>query len=315
MNAMSEIQFEQTPYKGLPWKRTSPDGAQAFARSEVTGLSYYLDFSNPERVTVHLYLCGDARPEPCEADQLRQRIGSFFVNRQLAMLAAERHDWSLQVETEALRQRELVFVGSDLIRSLVATLRNEGETDGDPDELFDLLSNDYVCPDGRSFRRAASYFEARKSALKQNANGSWAITFLADADVMPLWLSQAPLNMPCVLGAAPIREAQSEETEWHERAMHALRRAHALPEDGTFQEWLSQRYDKWGLIATATRKDSAEVCKATLETMKRLCGFASRRELTTSRDAVAALEKIDQEFYLDMARASGFVPHRRSSTT
>lgn len=312
MNAMSEIQFEQTAYKGLPWKRTSQDSEQAFARSEITGLTYYLDFSNPEHVTVHFYLCGDNRPDPEDAAQLRQRIGSFFVNRQLAMLAAERHDWSLQVESEALRQRELVFVGSDRTRSLVATLRSEGEADGDPEELFDLLSNDYVCPDGRSFRRAASYFAAKKSALKQNANGSWTISFLADADAMPLWLSQAPLNLPCILGAAPVREAHPEDAEWQERAMHALRRAHALPDDGTFQEWLSQRYDKWGLIATASQKDSAEVSKAALETIKRLCGFASRRELTTNRDAVAALEKLDQEFYLDMARASGFVPFRRS---
>lgn len=303
---MNSLHFEQVPYNGMIWRRPDPDIAHAVARSAKTTLSYLLDFTSPEKVYAYVFLCGDDTPDPSNASHLRQQLGTYFINTSLAALVAERHDWSFQTEQAAADEKELIFIGSSKIRPLAEVLRQKGEQDGDPDALFDLLSDDYVCPDGRNFRRVASYFQAKKSGLKQNSNGSYTISFIAEAADIPRWLSEAPLSSPCVLGAAEVTIPSGPEQEWNERASQAFRRAHAMPDDPAFQEWLGQHYDRHGLIATARTSDSDAVAKAVLETLKRICGFATRRQLMTDRDAVEKVEKIDREFYLDMSRAANF---------
>ena len=73
-------------------------------------------------------------------------------------------------------------------------------------------------------------------------------------------------------------------------------------QDNAFHAWLSQKYDRWGLIASAMLQTSEEVEIAVSETLRRMIGCTSRRDLATNRDAVLRLEKIDREFYLDLSR-------------
>ena len=68
---------------------------------------------------------------------------------------------------------------------------------------------------------------------------------------------------------------------------------------------MQKRYDRWALIRTAMSQTTTEVEAAVAETLRRVIGCPSRRELLTNRDAIMRLEKIDREFYLDLSRGFG----------
>jgi hypothetical protein len=73
-----------------------------------------------------------------------------------------------------------------------------------------------------------------------------------------------------------------------------------------FQNWMLNRYDRWKLIASAVANGtSGDVEEATGETLRRLLGTPSRRTLMRDRDAIAKLEQLDREFYLDLSRGHG----------
>ncbi len=101
----------------------------------------------------------------------------------------------------------------------------------------------------------------------------------------------------------------SNSDDWKERAAQALRRSFALVQDNNFHGWMAQKYDRWGLISTALMQTSEEVERAVSETLRRIIGCPSRRDLATNRDAVHRLEKLDREFYLDCSRGfTGALP-------
>jgi hypothetical protein len=49
-------------------------------------------------------------------------------------------------------------------------------------------------------------------------------------------------------------------------------------------------------------KTTDDVEESVAETLRRIIGCPTRRELATNRDAISRIEKIDREFYLDMSR-------------
>ena len=146
----------------------------------------------------------------------------------------------------------------------------------------------------------ASFFQATKTGLKQERNGTFTATMAIDACDLPIWLLQCQPGTRMAIGVADLGAA--DEDEWAKRASDALKRSFVLPQDNTFHGWMAQRYDRWQLIATAMQKTSEEVEIAVSDTLRRLIGCPSRRDLATNRDAIMRLERIDREFYLDMSR-------------
>ncbi len=275
---------EPVAYEGLSWNR----GKRALcgARSDFTPHIYTVQAAAEEMLAFAGF----------EGQEGKLRLGRFR-DLELAMLACERHDFeyfAAQVESDDLVP---FFQGSKRTQNVAKVLQEAAPGE----DLADLLSDAPRLPSGRPFHRAASFFEARKEALKQNSDGSWTIPLVIKAREIPNWLRDAPKGTQLSLGAVALTEGTPEEDlRWQERHRDAFTRAHLLPQDSSFQEWLAQRYDHWGLLRTALAKDSDSLNDATLETLKRLLGVPSRRDLQTDRDAVNRLEDLDRQFYQDM---------------
>lgn len=286
-----DLQAARPIYGGLDWKQSRSNGALWQAPSETTPLTYVT-----EEIEDGHWIARQGFPDAPGRPNIE--IGRF-ASMVIAMTACERHDfrfWSSEAERSGL---EPVFMGSpdhvsDFISNLAAHER---------DDLLDMISGGYELPDGRNFAHTASFFEARKSGLKQERSGDYTATFTISAVDVPMWLMQTPPGTRVVAGMVEL--GQDDADEWKERAVSALKRSFALAQDNSFHAWMAQKYDRWGIIASAMMQTSEEVEKAVSETLRRLIGCPTRRDLATNRDAVLRLEKIDREFYLDMSR--GFI--------
>lgn len=299
------MNIENEIYSGLKWKTNKEGTGNIFAFSKTTPTIYYIEYTNPDQIIAYSTLPREDE-DPTNAPKLKVGI---FRDIELAILACEWHDFQYASSDAEQSGKELIFKGSESIETLTNTLMEESDLDGDVYQLIDLLVDDHICPNGRPFRRAASYFPGIKTGNKQNSDGSWTISIKVPPKEMPIWISEASLNTSMVFGAVPIDE-EVQEDSWQTRCGEAFTRSHALPRDVTFQEWLLTHYDKWNLISEASKQDSDAVVNATLETLKRLIGISSRKDLRTNRDAVDKLEKIDREYYRDMARGFGiYVPN------
>lgn len=279
-------------YTGLRWKGFERDSKrQWIARSETTPITYQAAPTSDGRWAArHGFRDAPGRPFV--------EIG-LFAEQAIAMTACERHDfrfWSTSAERAGIT---CVFMGSpDHVSPFVEALASH-----EKDDILDMISGGYALPDGRNFTQSASFFTAVKTGLKQERNGQFTATLSIDAQDLPLWLLQVTPGARMAVGVVDLAVQDSEE--WTERAAHALRRSFALAQDNTFHGWMAQKYDRWGLVGSAMQQTSAEVEEAVSETLRRLIGCPSRRELASNRDAILRLEKIDREFYLDMSR--GFV--------
>jgi len=293
-------------YHGLEWTTDDAAPGRTRARSRCSPGGYEVDWRAEGAVTAWSILPAREKGAPAP----RVRVG-LFKDADLAVLACEWHDFRHARSAGEQDGVELSFVGSDSIARLAADLTAEAGREGDEEAfgLIDLLVEDHVCPNGRPFRRAASYFEGRKASLKQNsdASGSYALTFSVSARDLPLWLAEAPVGTKAVLGAVALA-GPDELDAAARRAAEAFTRSHVLPADPCFQEWLAARYDRWGLLSSAVQNDSDAVAAATLETVKRLLGIARRRDLHLDRDAVDRLHRLDAEYYKDMSRGHGIRP-------
>ena len=296
---------ETETYRGLSWIR-DPDGPDRLvANSTLAPVRYAVDYGDPERIC-SLVEFGDAQPEDPAGWRPGLRLGTVG-DLELAILTAERYDYEIARGRAAAAGMPIQFRGSDRVQALVSAFGAE------EDGALGLLPGDHICPNGRPFSRMASYLQAKKSANKQNADGSYALTLTVPAREMPVWLAESPMGMQLVLGAVGLGGEDEEDQSWSRRGLDAFKRSHTLPDEPEFQEWMASRYDRWGLIAGAMEKDSEAVATATNETLKRLLGIPSRRDLRTNRDAVDRLERLDREYYRDLARGFGtYVPPDRA---
>jgi hypothetical protein len=293
----------QELYEGLDWSTDPRRPGTTAARSRATPAGYLVDASGEVSVEARTFLPGREKgAAPADVS-----IGSFD-SLELAMLACEWHDFRYARAAAKTGGTKLVFVGSEKTATIAAELAAESAKDGELEDpgLIDMLVQDRICPNGRPFRRLASYLEAKKTAFKQNSDsgGTWTLSLSIDRGETPLWLSEAAIGSRVLLGAVPIG-GPDEEDAWTKRGGEAFTRAHVLPSDPHFQQWLGSRYDRWGLVASSLSRDSDEIEIAVLETLKRLCGIARRRDLKIDRDAVVRLEKLDREYYRDMSAGFG----------
>lgn len=279
-------------YLGLDWIK----GKQALlgARSQTTPHLYTLHAAGEEIIAY----VGFYDPQTGDAHPARIRLGRFR-DLGLAQIACERHDFLYVRAAAESQNQEAIFIGSDATRTIAAEI----ERAAPGENLADLLIDMPRSPSGAPFHRVASFFEARKETLKQGADGSWIVPLVVRAQEIPGWLRDAPKGTRLTIAAMRMAEGNpNEEAAWAERHRAAFTRGYLLPQDPLFQEWLGQRYDYWGLIAAAETKNSDAVLLAVQETLKRLIGVPSRRDLQTNRDAVCRLEEIDREFYTDLSR-------------
>lgn len=276
-------------YTGMEWRPHGSGKAQQWvARSAATPSSYIVQKTDDERwVARQGFRDSPGRPHI--------EIG-MFPNMVIAMTAAERHDFGFWSSVSERSGQTCIFMGSpehvsDFIENLAEHER---------EDILDMIAGGYQLPDGSSFMQSASFFQALKTGLKQEKNGSYTATLSIDQADLPMWLIQTKPGTRMVVGVAAIAEDDAEE--WSKRAKDALKRSFALPLDNTFHGWFMARYDRWSLISSAMQQTSEEVEKAVEETLRRLIGCPSRRDLAFNRDAIMRLERIDREYYLDMAR-------------
>ena len=281
-------------YTGMRWSAARTSKSTWRAQSQTTPITYLA-----EEIEDGQWVARQGFPD--SAGRPNIEIGRF-VSLVIAMTACERHDYRFWKSGADRAGLEPVFMGSpDRVSDFILSL-----ADYEREDLLDMISGDYALPDGRDFNTSASFFAARKTGLKQERNGDYTATFAIRPSDLPMWLLQATPGTNVIAGIA--ESGTPEEDDWQVRAASALKRSFALAQDNAFHSWISQKYDKWGLIASALQQTSDEVEEAVSETLRRLMGCPSRRDLVTNRDAVMRLEKIDREFYLDMSRASGFNP-------
>jgi hypothetical protein len=275
-------------YLGMAWQQSrSKEGAWR-AGSDVTPITYLVEEIDDGQWTARQGFTQTAGRPNIE-------IGRF-ASMVIAMTACERHDFRFWASASERAGKDPVFMGSpdrvsDFVGGLAAYER---------DDLLDMIAGGYSLADGRSFTESASFFEARKTGLKQERSGDFTATLSIKAVDVPMWLIQVAPGAGLV--AAIAESPQERDAEWDDRAAHALRRSFALVQDNAFHAWVSQKYDHWGLVATALQQTSEEVEEAVSETLRRLIGCPSRRDLATNKDAVLRLEKIDREFYLDLSK-------------
>lgn len=288
----ADPQAQRPLYTGLDWTQSRSNRNLWKAGSETTPITYVA-----EEIDDGQWAARQGFPD--SAGRPNIEIGRF-TSMVVAMTACERHDfrfWSTSMTRAGLTP---VFLGSpDHVSDFVGAL-----ADHEREDLLDMIAGGYALPDGRNFTHCASFFSARKTGLKQERSGDFTATFAIPAFDVPMWLMQTAPGTQVTVGIAE-SETPSDGDEWQDRAAFALKRSFALVQDNDFHDWMAQKYDRWGLIATAITQTSEEVEGAVSETLRRLIGCPSRRDLATNRDAVQRLEKIDREFYLDLSRASG----------
>lgn len=283
---------ERPVYRGLNWTSNGKPPGLWIAESEATPITYVA-----EQIEEGLWSAREGFPAVPGRPYVE--IGRY-PDRIVAQTACERRDfafWSAQARRAGL---DPVFMGSpDHVSDFISSL-----ADHERDDLLDMISGGYVLPEGTNFLHAASFFAASKNGLKQERNGNYTLALTIAPQDLPLWLMQVSPGANLVCGMTALSEKTDED--WAERATQALKRSFALARDSDFHAWLGAKYDRWGLVASAMRYTSEEVEEAVAETLRRLIGCPSRRDLATNRDAIMRLEKIDREFYLDLSR--GFAP-------
>lgn len=289
-----DAQAERPIYIGLSWSQSRSNASLWKSVSETTPTTYVAEeIEDGQWVARQGFPAAPGRPNI--------EIGRF-ASMIIAMTACERHDYRFWASSSERAGLSTVFMGSpDHVSDFVGSL-----PEYEKDDLLDMIAGQYMLPDGRSFTESASFFPAVKSGLKQERNGNFTATLSIPAADLPMWLMQTPPGSPMIIGVSAI-DAEAED-EWAARSAFALRRSFALVQDNAFHAWMSQKYDRWGLIQTAVQQTSEEVETAVSETLRRIIGCPSRRDLATNRDAVMRLEKIDREFYLDLSRGIGMTP-------
>lgn len=278
-------------YTGMNWSRSRGKSNIWKARSQTTPIVYMAEYLGDNQWAAR-------QGFPDSAGRPNMEIGRF-ASVEIAKTACERHDFRFWTSSSDRAGLETVFLGSpDHVGEFVSALNNH-----ERDDLLDMISGSYALEDGRDFSDTASFFGAKKTGLKQERNGDYTATLSIPAVDVPMWLMQTPPGTSVIIGVA--ENERSSGTDWSERAASALRRSFALARDNDFHIWIAHKYDRWGLIKTAIQHDSEAVENAVSETLRRLIGCSSRRDLATNRDAIQKIEKIDREFYLDLSRASG----------
>ncbi|MFZ3584616.1 hypothetical protein ACOI1H_21005 [Loktanella sp. DJP18] len=276
-------------YAGMPWSAFgSGVKKQWVAKSECTPISYIVQEIEDGRWTArHGFREAPGRPHV--------DIGAF-ASMVIAMTACERHDYRFWASVSERAGLSCIFMGSpDHVSDFISNLAEH-----DKDDLLDMISGGYELPSGANFMESASFFQAVKTGLKQERNGSFTATIAIDAADLPIWLFQSQPGTKMAIGVADL--GNDDADEWAKRASDALKRSFVLPQDNAFHGWIAQRYDRWGIIASAMQQTSEEVEVAVSETLRRLIGCPSRRDFATNRDAILRLERIDREFYLDLSR-------------
>ncbi|MBK1669086.1 hypothetical protein CKO28_13690 [Rhodovibrio sodomensis] len=290
-------------YSGMTWERDTQGRPQLVALSDLHPLVYLIDMASQlrdgtTRCQLYLVASDDAQID-LETPLPHLPLGTFRRPED-AVDAAEVHDWGFFQSLTIADGEEPAFQGS----------RREAPLD--PDELSALQAyaasavdaGGMTVADGRPFTRAASFVRAKKTALKQNANGSMTISLEIGRGEMPIWLQDAPLSELLMLGVVSMGQASDPEgAEFAKYLKDLKRRTQMRPGEPAFQEFMAARYDKWGLVKTALDKDSDAVEEAVAETLRRAIGVPTRAELDTNRDARERFERLDREFYADMSRA------------
>lgn len=283
---LSENSAAHDIYEGLDWKQGA--SKRMTAVSDTTGATYMVEVGAGDLWCVRNgFTSRPGRPNIL--------IGQY-VEPDVALVAAERHDFNYWKSVSERAGIKCIFLGSKgSVSDFVAAIPEH-----DRDEATQMLVSEYITADGRPFSSAASFFAAQKTALKQERNGRYSLTLAIDAEATPLWLMQAPLSAELTLGA--VLDGDPVDNDWIERGKVAVRRAAVLPADNSFQGWMLQRYDKWSMIKTAMAKTTDDVEAAVAETIRRLIGCPTRRDLATNRDAIMRIERLDREFYTDLSR-------------
>jgi hypothetical protein len=290
---------EKNTYQGLDWIVDPLGRRQLVALSPTTQMRYAVDYEIENQCVAYSVIAPTEVIDLAQDENPAARLG-VFPGLDAAIYTAERHDFAFFKSLIERRGEDAVFRGSDRIVALVAAIATGEEDPGD------FVPGDYICPNGRSFSRAASFFAAKKMALKQNTDGSWTMSLNLEAGEMPLWLHESSPGALLVIGAvATGTEEDPEGKATKKRGADALKRMILMEDEPDFQVWLGSRYDRWGLIATAMQVDSRAVAIAVQETLKRLLGIPTRADLRRSRDAVDKLERYDHEYYRDMSRGFG----------
>ena len=284
-----DMSAERFIYEGMDWSLVrSTDHSKWIAKSNTTPATYYV-YEEDENLWASVFGYPELPGKP------NVPLGKF-PSKAIAMTACERHDYHFWASSNERAGTTSIFMGSpDHVSDFVDTLSAQ-----EKDDLLDMLSGNYALPDGSSFMTMASFFPAEKSGLKQERNGSYSATLKIEAQDLPLWLIHSQPGSKLVIGATLLESGSA--SDWEDRAKRALKRSFALCIENSFQIWLAKKYDRWGLIATALTKNSEEVENAVAETLRRLMGCPTRRDLATNRDAIMKIERIDREFYLDMSR-------------
>jgi hypothetical protein len=276
-------------YEGLSWTGSSKSNRKA--HSPTTRSTYFVEPGAGSLWSVR-HGFSDAPGKP------NMLIGQY-ADQDVALVAAERHDfryWKSSAERAGI---DPVFVGSQgAVADFVAALPEHEREDA-----TEMLIAEYTLSDGRPFSAAASFFSATKTGLKQERSGKYTLTLTVDAEAVPLWMMQTGIGTELTIGA--VETGKTEDDEWIERGKNAIRRAAVLPADNSFQGWILQRYDRWGLVKTAMAQTTDDVEAAVAETLRRIIGAPSRRTLATNRDAIMRIERLDREFYLDLSRGLG----------
>jgi hypothetical protein len=276
----------ETIYDGLEWKSSGKNGLRS--QSNTTHSTYVVEPGGGGLwCSRHGFPTAPGRPNVL--------IGQY-ADKDVALVAAERHDYKYWKSSADRAGQKCAFLGSKgAVSEFVAAIPAH-----DRDDATEMLISDYTLEDGRPFSAAASFFAAQKSGLKQERNGKFTLTLAVDPETAPMWLTQTSPGAELVIGA--VESGNTETNEWLERGKGAIKRSAMLPSDNSFQGWILQRYDRWGLVRVAMNKTTDDVEESVAETLRRIIGCPTRRELATNRDAISRIEKIDREFYLDMSR-------------
>lgn len=291
-------------YPGLLWQNCSSGEPRLLATSETTGLRYLVDVGGrlEKRGPIEVFeiLRRDEAPEAARVAWEPRRLVARVDSSKEGVDAAELRDFRFFRQREAESGRSSRFRGS---RREVALDRDETELLEEQIGMPAELAERRWAPDGRPFERSASFFEAAKTALKQNRDGSLQIVVTVPRGEAPIWLSDLPLDERLMVGVVHLpsslpddraRSAERRELE------SLLQRASMRPQEPDFQEFLARRYDHWGLIAAALQRDSNETAQATAETLRRVIGVPTRADLKHNKDAQERFSRLDQEYYFHM---------------